>query len=869
MLPVVNWQRSSSIGTADEMRPDRIRVGAGRALSNGRPGVQNRHTEYIGATVPGVVVVRAASNRQGELMLAAERLGYQVTSSIEPLGIARLAVPPGQEHVAIQALERYDAVVWADVSHRERLTGVVPDDTYYPAFQSNLARIGMESAWSVTTGSPEVIVAVLDTGVDFSHPDLAGNLLDGYDFVNGDADPSDDSSHGTAVAGIIAAIGNNGVGIAGVAWQVKVLPVKVLDRQGQGSDDVVAQGIVYAVDQGARIINLSSSTVDESRVLRDAVTYADLAGVLVVAAAGNSGDRENLPNFPAAYPEVLAVAASDRSDKVPFFSQRQPYIGIAAPGTEIPSTAWVGAGLGPYALTTGTSAAAPHVSGVAALLLSVRPDLTNVELRKLLEDAAQDVCPAGRDDASGFGRLDAAAALASVSDGNPQTPPTPLPDSSNEPAPTLPELPTIPALLPPDSTPESVPPTTQSNVESAPTSWYFAEGSTQAPFETWLTLYNPGLRVADVRLTFMQSDADAIVQDVRLPPACRQNILVNDIVPNAELSIRVESSESVFAERSMYFGHDGTASIGATSPSRSWYLAEGSSVPPFDTWILLQNPSNRVASVRVSFMREDGEMVVQPLVMPAASRRSIYVNLLFQSSGFSTAVESDVPIVVERAMYFDGSQGGHGTIAVKEPKDVWYLAEGQTRGGFDTWLLIQNPNRVPTSVEITFYLEEGAPVIRRYQIGALARFTLYTNSILPNTAFGMRVAAEDPIVVERAVYFAQGRGGHVSAGLADPSREWFLPEGLTSGGFQETLAILNPDSRTADVTVVLTRGDGAPDVSLQLLIAPNSRSTIDVNQLLADAGVSAQVTSDREIVVERTLLFGNGLGGTNAPGIPR
>src|SRR5206468_3870453 len=128
----------------------------------------------------------------------------------------------------------------------------------------------------------------------YHHPDLAPNLLPGHDFVDDDDDASDDSSHGTAVAGIIAAIGNNAVGVAGVAWHVKILPVKVLDHEGQGSDEVVAQGILYATDKGARIINISSSTTDESRVLRDAVQYADSKGVLIVAAAGNTGDRANL-----------------------------------------------------------------------------------------------------------------------------------------------------------------------------------------------------------------------------------------------------------------------------------------------------------------------------------------------------------------------------------------------------------------------------------------------------------------------------------------------------------------------------------------------------------------------------------------------
>ncbi len=820
--------------------------------------------------VPGVVVARAMPGAELELERFAQTQGYRVLGRLAPLGILRLAVPPGEEQATVEALTRSPLVAWADRVHRERLTAVIPDDTYYTSFQWNLARIGLETAWNVTTGRPSIIVAVLDTGVDFHHPDLAPNLLSGYDFVHDDADASDDSSHGTAVAGIIGAIGNNGIGVAGVAWQVKILPVKVLDQQGEGSDDIVAQGIVYATDRGARIINISSSTVDDSKVLREAVTYANAKNVLIVAAAGNTGDRANLPNYPAAYDEVLAVGASDRSDKVPLFSQRQPYIGMVAPGVDIPSTAWVGAGLGPYALTTGTSAAAPQVSGVAALLLSVRPDLTNDQLRHILQDSAQDICPPGRDNASGFGRLDAVQALALVL-GSPPPTVTPVPATEQTPTPSQTELPALPTLpvLAPAATPGASPSASPSAVSPSPSTWYFAEGSTQPPFDTWLALFNSTNRAVDVRITYMPTEGDNVVQQVRLPPDCRHSIHVNDVIPNAELSLRVDSNDTVLAERSMYFGHDGTDSIGASAPSRTWYLAEGSTAAPFDTWILLQNPGTRPANVSLQYMREDGSVVPQQLVIPPSSRKSVYVNQLFQAAGFSTFITSDVPIVAERAMYFDNAQGGHGTIAVAEPRRTWYFAEGQTRVGFDTWLLVQNPNPQPAKLTVTFYPEGGQPVVQGYTVGPRSRFSLYADPVLPNASFGAKVESDQPIVAERAVYFGQGRGGTDSSGVASPAKEWFLPEGSTAKPYHETLALLNPNARPAEVSLVFTRADGAPDESRHLTLPPTSRTTVDVNRIVADAEVATHVTADRSIVVERTTMFADGLGGTSAPGIPR
>jgi subtilisin family serine protease len=254
---------------------------------------------------------------------------------------------------------------------------------------------GGPAAWEVTTGSAGVTVAVVDTGVS-PVSELAGRLLPGYDFVNDDADPADDNGHGTMAASVIAATGDNGDGLAGLCWTCKVLPVKVMGSNGSGGHDDIAKGIVYAVDQGADVINLSLGGPDSSQILADAIAYAADNGVLVVASAGNDG--VSTPAYPAAYPTAIAVAASTEDDtRHDWSNYGSTWVDVAAPGANIAQGRDGG-----YFWFSGTSSAAPMVAGVAALGLSARPSATAVRLRAAIEASA---VPAGSWVASG--RVDA------------------------------------------------------------------------------------------------------------------------------------------------------------------------------------------------------------------------------------------------------------------------------------------------------------------------------------------------------------------------------------------------------------------------------------------------------------------------------
>jgi subtilisin family serine protease len=266
--------------------------------------------------------------------------------------------------------------------------------------------------WTPAAGVRRPLVAVLDTGVDGSVPDLRGQIAPGARSFVDDAPLVDRSGHGTHVAGLIAAATRNGIGIAGVA-NARILVVKVADAQWRATTSTLVRGIRYAVSRHAKIINVSFGGSGFSRLEQDAILDARRAGALVIAAAGNSGRAGSPIEYPGAYRHVLAVGAV-RPDGGPIIdSTRGPQVAIAAPGKRILSTARHGR----FERRTGTSMATAIVSGAAARLLAQRPGIDASQVRALLLSTARDVGPAGRDDATGWGVLDLAAALAAPTPG--------------------------------------------------------------------------------------------------------------------------------------------------------------------------------------------------------------------------------------------------------------------------------------------------------------------------------------------------------------------------------------------------------------------------------------------------------------------
>jgi subtilisin family serine protease len=286
--------------------------------------------------------------------------------------------------------------------------------------QWSLRKIEADWAWNATVGSSDVLVAIIDSGIDYNHPDLAANYVGlGHDWINNDEDPMDDYNHGTKVAGIIAAQINNEVGIAGLA-QVKIMAEKVLDNNGEGHLDQLANGIKHATDQGAKIISMSLSVPENDSLLYEAVKYAYGKGILLVAAAGN--EASDAKRYPAAYDEVIAVTATNESDQIYPFSNYGNWIELAAPGVDIFTTDLFDKNLPPdyqyYRWGTGTSFACPHVSGLAALLWSEFPNATRDWIRTRLRETADDLGAPGFDNYYGYGRINARKAIYEASPAN-------------------------------------------------------------------------------------------------------------------------------------------------------------------------------------------------------------------------------------------------------------------------------------------------------------------------------------------------------------------------------------------------------------------------------------------------------------------
>lgn len=389
--------------------------------------------------VPGEVLVGLRQGDAGPQMEGRQpaSLASLAVEAVAPLNLQgaweavsglRLTVPVGQEWTTIQRLRADPAVVFAEpnwlvqasdtgplaTAGLETPPPFAPNDPLYDPRQWGMQRIQASRAWTLGRGGA-VQVAVVDSGIDFSHPEFQNRLLDGQNYVTPFTAPEDDSGHGTHVTGIVAAELNNGTGIAGLAPQVLIDPRKVLDANNSGSIANVAQAIRDATDAGAQVINLSLESRAPSDVLEAAVNYAAGRGVLLVASVGNRGIQQ--VEWPAAYTNVLAVAATDRFDQRTFYSNYGPQVNIAAPGglsADLIYSTWpfgvkcdtaVASG---YCALVGTSMSAAFVSGAAALVWGMRPDLSADAVKDILLETAY---PTGQSsDFVGAGRLDVHAA---------------------------------------------------------------------------------------------------------------------------------------------------------------------------------------------------------------------------------------------------------------------------------------------------------------------------------------------------------------------------------------------------------------------------------------------------------------------------
>jgi hypothetical protein len=349
-----------------------------------------------------------------------------VVQELPQIGWQIVEVPYGTQRDVRDRYAKEAAFERADLDFARKVAST-PNDPYWP-YQWNLVNITADKAWDTVTGDPSVVVAIMDTGVETTHPDLSANVwtnpgeiagngkdddgngyvddVHGYDFAYGDSDPNDVFGHGTSCAGIVAAVQNNSIGVSGLAPKCRVAAIKAANDSGYFYDSANVPAFVYCADMGFKVISMSFFSDDVTPAERDAVDYCWQAGMVLVAAAGNS--TSVIPYYPGAYENVVAVAATDSANNPAWFTDYGSWVDVAAPGVGIPTITLGGGYTTGFA---GTSAATPHVAGLAGLLFAANPSATNRQVRAALEDTGTTTFYAPWGEYTGYGKVDCDAAV--------------------------------------------------------------------------------------------------------------------------------------------------------------------------------------------------------------------------------------------------------------------------------------------------------------------------------------------------------------------------------------------------------------------------------------------------------------------------
>ena len=405
-------RRRTGRGLPDRTGPKLFAVlalGLGALLAGGtvrsQPSAHGVHAHQPPRAVAGELLVgfRAGVGPSGRFALY-QQVGATFVDDVgQKIRVVHIRVPELLVDAIKRRLERSPEVKFVE-KNLEFDPALTPNDAQF-AGQWHLPKILAPQAWDITQGAPGAVIAILDSGIDATHPDLAGKLVPGYNTYSNSTDTTDPYGHGTEVAGVAGARSNNGEGIAGVAGAAPIMPVRVTNASGAATSASIANGIIWAADHGARVVNLSFNGVAGNTTIRTAAEYAMNHGTLVVAASGNCGCADPTPDNPF----ILSVGATDESDGLAYFSSTGAFVDLSAPGTNILTTAPYGL----YFSESGTSLASPIVAGVAAQMFAANPVLTPAVVTQLLEATA--IAPSGAYDQSfGYGRVDAFAAVSAA-----------------------------------------------------------------------------------------------------------------------------------------------------------------------------------------------------------------------------------------------------------------------------------------------------------------------------------------------------------------------------------------------------------------------------------------------------------------------
>jgi hypothetical protein len=406
--------------------------------------------------------------------------------------------------------------------------------------------------------------------------------------------------------------------------------------------------------------------------------------------------------------------------------------------------------------------------------------------------------------------------------------------------------------------------------------WYLAEGATAYGFETYILVQNPNTSPATVAVTYMTPDGPTARPSLVVPPKSRRTIVVAADLPGTEVSARLQSDVPVVVERAMYWrGADGNwreahAVVATRRPSNRWYLPEGSTNWGFDEWVLLQNPGSTDAVATLDFVAQDGRRLQHVVTVKAGSRSTIRVADLMPAADVATEIQSNLPIVAERAMYWGGSYpasaGGSAAVGLLAPSSTWYFAEGSSDWGFETWTLLLNPNDSPVGVDVVYMTRSGPKVRSGITMPPKSRESISMGWDIGPTDSAIFIRASHPILAERAMYYSpdgspagSSRAGHASQGSSSPSRSWRLAEGSTAHGLHEYILVQNPGSQSSKVQFNL-QTEGGDSGTYTFEVAPGARLTVYLNSLIPSSDVSVAITSSEPVVVDRAMYTRDELG---------
>lgn len=401
-----------------------------------------------------------------------------------------------------------------------------------------------------------------------------------------------------------------------------------------------------------------------------------------------------------------------------------------------------------------------------------------------------------------------------------------------------------------------------SDPRNVPDFWYLAEGYTGGGFEEYICIGNPNSWKTKVIVTYMIEGQQNQEQQFDVAARSRTTVKVNDVIgmdKNVSATIEGYHGDSIVVERAMYWnGRSGGHCAAAVSqPSTTWYMAEGCTANSFETWVLLQNPGDTAATATVTYMNQSGAVAGPVVTLDPKSRKTVNVaSTLTDDVQVSTQVTSDKPIIAERSMYWNNRMAGTCAVGLAQSGTEWYLAEGCTGGGFETWVLVQNPGDEAANINLTYMDASGPKTGPVLNLPAHSRTSVNVADTLPeNWQVSTAMTSDKPIVAERAVYWSGRIGGHVETAVDSPKFRSLLAEGSTAGGFETWVLVQNPGPMDATVYITYLTSTGAKERAPLTLPAGTRVSLSEVNDVGADWQVSADISSSTPVVIERSIYW--------------